>query len=109
MPKTFHLKRNDTLPILRVFLSNPDGSVFNGAGFTITARMMKGDVTITRTMTAANEAGGEYTYQWVAADWNTGGLTLGNWDMEYRAVAGINRLTFPNDTFDVLSIKPDIA
>jgi hypothetical protein len=46
-------------------------------------------------------------YQWLATDWDVGGLVPGKHEMEYESVA--ERLTFPNDRYDSLRIKEDIG
>jgi len=111
---TFVLKRGDTLPILEVVLKNPDGSVHDLTGSTdwkLHVKLATGAV-VTRTMTKQGaDVLGTLRYVWVAADWNAGGLVGNLFDhhMEYEVIAGTNRLTFPNDGYDVLRILPDLA
>lgn len=116
----FNLKARDTRPILEVALLNPDGSAHNLTGSTawkLHIYTSDSGPTITRDMVKEGaDAAGLLRYTWVAADWNAGNLpipatpyTTEQLYMEYEVIAGTSRLTFPNDGYDLLVIRGDLA
>jgi len=77
----FYLKRNDTLPILRVPLLDPDGSAHDLTGSTgWELRIYQSDGTyLVRTMIVEDAAPllGVVTYQWLTTDWAAGSTGAG--------------------------------
>ena len=107
---TFYLKYRDTLPVLSVLLTGTDGLPFNLTGYTVKMHIALEDgTTMTRTMTVSSPASGVATYSWLAADWTAPGLIVGVHQVEYEAVNGLARITFPNNGNDTLLIVGDIA
>lgn len=107
---TFYLKYRDTLPVLSVTLTGTDGLPFNLTGYTVKLHVALSDgTTLTRTMTVASPVSGVAEYAWAAADWTAPGLIVGVHQMEYEAVAGAARITFPNNGDDTLLVVSDIA
>ena len=120
---TFYIKYRDTRPILTVTLKNPGGTVYDLTNNTsVSLHITLSDGTeITKTMTVdATPTTGIVTYTFLAADWNTGGLVaspvlpldpgVADHTMEYEVVGpSLQRLTFPNDGFDILRITDDIG
>jgi hypothetical protein len=107
---TFYLKYRDTLPVLSVGLLGTDGLAFNLTGYTVKLHIaLENGTTLTRTMTVASPATGVAEYAWVAADWTAPGLIVGVHQMEYEAVNGTARMTFPNNGNDALLIVSDLG
>lgn len=122
MGEIFFLKYRDTRPVLEVVLKNPDKSVFDLTGPYVVTLMIKlnNGTVLTRPMPIfGSPLNGTVRYTWVAADWGAGKLILGPQPpfkpsdvhhlMEYEAVLGTAKLTFPNDDWDVLRIYEDIG
>ena len=110
--ETFHLKYRDTLPILDVYLLNPDGTAFdltNSTAWKLHIRV--GSVVVTRDMTkVAPDTEGHLRYAWVTTDWDAGNLTTGSHPMEYEVIGpSAARITFPNDAEDRLLIRADVG
>jgi hypothetical protein len=108
---TFYLKYRDTLPVLSVTLTGTDGLPFNLTGYTVKLHIsLESGTVLTRTMTVATPASGVAEYAWAAADWTApGGLVVGVHQMEYEAVNGTARITFPNNGNDALLIVSDLG
>lgn len=119
----FTLKRGDTLPVLEVELLNPDGTPHDLSGKTVVLRIHlstgKSYATkLERTMTVQDAEGGVARYAWQPSDWDEGNLEAGplpplnpgevEHRMEYEAISGSGRISFPSDSFDTLRIFPDI-
>ena len=125
----FYLKLNDTLPLLEVALTDPDGGAHDLDSETIKLRIWNTDGTkLVRDMVIEGAAAlGVVRYQWVAADWaagsggppfTAGGLIVGpalpvkpstrEARMEYEVTSGSDVLTFPNADYDTLRIWQDI-
>lgn len=119
----FQLKRGDTLPILEVELVNPDGTPHDVTGKDVKLHIHLSDgqsygTKLERDMTIANAAGGVVRYAWQPSDWDAGGLKVGplppltrgdvEHRMEYEAISGSDRITFPSAGFDTLRIFPDV-
>ena len=108
---TFYLKWGDTTT-LEVALKDPDTTAHDLTGDTLYLHVLLNDgTTITRTMSVTDAAGGVAEYKWVAADYTTADdkLAVGTHSMEYEAVQGTDRQTFPNDGHDTLEVAEDIA
>jgi hypothetical protein len=122
-----YLKFEDTRPILRVSLKNPDGTAYDLTGATTWKLhvLLNDGTVVSRNMVVEGATTlGVVTYTWLAADWDTanvnGFLIAGpslplapgesEHKMEYEIVGpGTVRLTFPNDGYDILRITPDVA
>lgn len=110
---TFHLKFQDTLPVLIATLQKPDGSVVDltGTATKLHVRLSGSTTTVTRAMTIEGlPTAGQVKYAWVAADW-TGfpALIQGEHRMEYEVLGASSRQTFPNAGYDVLSVLTDLG
>ena len=135
----FYLKKRDTRPTLVATLKNPDGTVVDLTGSAVRLLITLSDGTkLIRTMVVdASPATGIARYTWVATDWDVasgttvdgaypvGGLIVSpgtvkasgfvvdvgatEHRMEYEVVNGASRLTFPNDSYDVLRIVADMG
>jgi hypothetical protein len=115
----FTLKARDTRPILEVQLTNPDGSVHDltgATGFKLHIRTSRSTI-ITRDMVKQGlDTDGTLRYSWATTDWDSGMLPIPTSQyhskecpMEYEVIGGSSRMTFPNDGYDILVIKGDVA
>lgn len=122
MSEVFFLKFRDTRPTLEVVLKNPDATVFDLTGpYVVTLIIKLNDGTVlTRPMTIfGSPTNGTVRYTWIATDWDTGKLIVGPQPpfkqsdthhlMEYEAVYGTAKVTFPNDGWDILRIYEDLG
>jgi len=112
----FYLKENDTQPILEVTLKNPDLTVHDPTGSTVTLNIWLSDGTklTPKSMTIFNGAGGIVRYTWLTADWGSTGLVAGpslplapgvrEHRMEYQVDDGTDKITFPNNGWDTLRV-----
>lgn len=119
------LREGDTLPVLRVRLNRPDGTVFDDAVDLAELYILGAEVPLVRTMTS--EGAGIYRYAWLATDWDApsggdpatvGGLASDSWRhrqeskdhrMEYVVTISGDKLTFPTEAPDTLRIRRRIA
>jgi hypothetical protein len=126
MGEVFKLKEGDTLPVLDVFLKNPDGSAHDLTGsnaYELRVLLNTGDVVIRDMIKIGADALGHLQYAWDDQDWNpanlNGFLIQGpnlplepgqeEHRMEYSVYSpGGGSLTFPNDDYDTLRILPRI-
>lgn len=108
----FYLKYRDTRPIIEVTLLDPDDAPYD---LTNTDNVylhiyLNNGTTVSKTMSInVDPTTGKASYTWQSTDWDAGGLVKGRHRMEYEAVTGTTRLTFPNDSYDTLNVKGDIA
>jgi len=116
MSHKFHLKERDTLPMLRVRLKNPDDSPHDLTGatsVTLHIRLATTGNVLSRPMVIDDVLGGIVSYQWIVDDWTSSTppiLAIGKHEMEYEVVGpGGARLTFPNASYDTLSIVDDLG
>ena len=112
--ETFHLKYRDTRPVLEVQLLNPDESIHDltGVDAVYLHVWLPDDSKLMRTMTInPDPTTGIVSYTWLATDWtSTPGLAIGKHRMEYEVVDAVTgRLTFPNGSYDCLSILSDVG
>jgi len=106
----FNLKRGDTLPALRVYLKNPDGTAFNPTGYAVALHIQLEDGTrISRNMTIVDGPAGLIEYAWAAGDWAAGNLVPGWHRMEYEATQAGLVVSFPNDRCDDLVVVVDLG
>lgn len=111
----FLIKRNDTLPVMRITLLEPDGSAFNPTGATLAFFFQ--NVTL-NTTTDPKETGagtftvvgtgstGEVDYAWAAADTDT----VGSFRAEVEALpSGGGRETFPGGSYFLFDVVQDLG
>jgi hypothetical protein len=107
MAEIFHLKRGDTSPALRYRL---DPAVnLAGASVVFNMRQRDGGTTILDRAAATIEgdpAEGVVGYDWALADTATAGRFEAEFEVTY-ADGGVE--TFPNDSFIIVQIGPDIG
>ena len=115
----FPLKQNDTLAILDVeLLDPPDENGVQGIHDLTGAiqawlhiKLADGSGTVTRAMTSSFDATGIVSYAWAPTDWTgTPRIVVGVHDMEYEILGPSGaRHTFPNASYDKLSVIPDLG
>jgi hypothetical protein len=114
----FSIKYRDTRPVLEVALKNPDGSAHDLTGTTawkLHIRLSSSTVMTRDLVKQGLDTAGVLRYTWVSTDWNAGSLpsvpahSVKEFPMEYEVLAGTVRLTFPNDGYDTLQIRGDLA
>lgn len=104
----FHIKQNDTRPIMAATLIDGDGNVANLDGATVLFKMRQaGETTVKVNASAAiaDATKGKVTYTWSAADTNTVGEFEGEFEVTY---AGGGVQTFPNNKYIEIEITDDI-
>jgi len=133
VPNVLFLKYRDTKPVLVVVLHDPApegslpgtlGPVHDLTGSTSWKLHVKrpDGVVVTRTMAKVGpDTDGTLSYTWLSTDWDDAtGLIMGpslplkpsdiEARMEYEVLGpGNARMTFPNDSYDILRILPDIG
>jgi hypothetical protein len=121
----FPLKFRDTRPIIEVALVDPDGDAHDLSGVDAVWLhvWLSTGAKFSREMYVYGAApSGLVRYDWETADWDTtnasGYLVVSpDWTrpnagyhrMEYETIRGGERLTFPNDGYDVLRVVIDVA
>ena len=119
--------------ILEVVLLDPDGTphdLTGSTGWALHIWLSDGTTKLTRSMVKHGvDANGTLRYSWIGTEWDagaggppytSGGLVVGptlplkpgqrEHRMEYEVVGpGIERLTFPNDGYDILRIVTDVG
>jgi len=103
----FSIKRGDTLAVFSVTLVAPSGSAqdLSGAsGVTLKLKSQRTGNVVTREMDVVAAAQGAVAYTWQAEDWAEIGLGFHN--VEYVVTIPAGTLTFPNDGYDVLQVRP---
>ena len=109
---TFYLKYRDVLPVLEVTLLGADETVYDLSGAKSVVMHIKGcsGRIISRYMNIYSAINGVVRYTWSSTDWTSPGVEIGQNLMEYEVLtSGLTRLTFPNDTYDTLSVISDLA
>lgn len=111
----FLIKRNDTLPAMRLTLRNPDGTLFNPTNSTLSLFFQDVDLdpvsgakqTGAGTFTVVGTGStGEVDYEWAAADTDTIGSYRA--EVEAKPTAG-GRLTFPGGGYLFFDVVQDLG
>lgn len=108
--KVLPYKYRDTRPTIRVTFRNPDGTAYDLTGHAVTWHLILQHTStkVSRTMTVdADPTTGKATYTPLDADWNT--IPEGLHQMEAEAVKGTQRVTEPNDGYDLFDVSGDIG
>lgn len=108
------LKRNDTRPVIKAQLLNPDGTANDLAGATkvwLHVKITGAAAAFSREMTVVDSDNGIVSYTVVSGDWSsTPALKVGEHECEYEVLGSSDaRGTFPNNENDSLIITQDIA
>ena len=93
----FYIKTNDTSPAIQATLQDNDGNAVDISGAAVRFHMVKRGTTTAKVDAAAtivSEANGQVKYNWDAADTDTEGFYLGEWEVTY---SDTTVETFPND------------
>lgn len=106
------MKKDDLLPVLILTLKDVNGAVdLSGASSAKFKMILKGDLGGTPKIDAAVTIDGDQvtnpgkiTYTWVSGDTDT----IGNYFAEVEVLYGTNPLTFPNNTYYIVSIIDDV-
>ncbi len=119
--EVFFLKYRDTRPAFRAVLRNPDKSVHNLTGATAKLHVTLAGTTTVLTFNlniVGDPLNGTVEYPWVANDWDAGklpkppGAEAQDHNIEIESVVTSptpTRTTFPNDTYYILRITPDLG
>lgn len=112
MAADWTMKKNDLLPLFEVILEDVDGPVdLSGASSAKLKAILKDDMGSTPKIDAvvaidsdqvANK--GKVKYTWVDGDTDTKGVLLA----EVEVLYGSKPLTFPNDSYYIISIVDDV-
>ena len=107
---TFYLKYRDTLPILEVALLTPTSTAYDLSSARSVALHITtpSNTVLSRYMSIYSSTGGIVRYSWSSTDW-TSGVEIGQNLMEYEVLTTGSRLTFPNCSYDILSVITDFA
>lgn len=110
---TWRIKRHDTYPPFSVTLYDADGIAVDLTGSTVQFVMRLEDVTTLKVdgaMTGPNggafDATGVAEYPWVAADTDTEGTYLAEYQVTFPANAG--KQTFPTKGYDRVIVGEDL-
>jgi len=118
-----NIKYGDTLPVLILQLSNPDGTAYNlstasGVSITLDRYADQNNVTVTeaaRTHAASvygTASNGQVSLTFTPADWGTGATQYqaGYWQAEVVVdLPGTDQITIPNTEPSTLRIWPRLA
>jgi hypothetical protein len=102
---TFTLKRGDTLPALRATLIDAVGSAVNITGATVRLHLNTPEP-LDAAAIIDNASLGEVHYDWQTGDTDEAGLFRAEWQVTF---SNGQIETFPNDTNDLVRIRPDLA
>jgi hypothetical protein len=106
---TFTLKRNDRGRSLSAQLLNGDGSVIDLTGSTVKFIMRLSGATTAKVNAAAvvvTAATGSVRYDWAAADTDTEGNYLAEWEITLPSSL---KLTVPNQSYDQVIVVADLG
>lgn len=103
----FYIKRNDTRPEISVTALDDAGAAVNLTGATVKFFMKQNNtLKVNGTGSLISAAAGTMKYQWVAADTDTAGDYLA----EFQVTFGDGRiLTFPNATYINVHVITDLS
>lgn len=108
----FTMKRGDTRPVFRSQLTQPsvaDPAVFEPVDLTgATVKfLMKKDSTlkVNAVATLVDAAAGQVSYTWDTLDTDTSGTFNVEWEVSW----GVNKQTFPNDSYLTVTIIDDLG
>jgi len=107
MATDWTMKKNDLLPLMELTLEDADGAVdLSGATSAKLLMILKGDLGKSPKVDAAvaidadqTNNKGKVVYTWVEGDTDTVGIYYG----EVEVLYGTKPLTFPNDTYYIIS------
>lgn len=108
---TFYIKYRDTLPTLEATLLKPDLTAYDLTSITSVVMHIYTETgtTMSRYCSIYSSTGGVVRYTFKSTDWTAPGLAVGQHLMEFEALtSGTTRLTFPNASYDTLSVLSDI-
>ena len=106
---TFYIKRNDTSPIFRVILKDPDGvpvDITGNLGVRFHLFKKNGTQVVDAAATVNVAADGDVQYEWIAADTSESGT----FDAEFEVTYSDGSVeTFPNYGYEKVHIDKDLA
>lgn len=106
---TFNIKQNDTSPALQATLKDGSGVVIDLTGATVRFHMRplgSQTVKVDADATVVLASGGVVQYDWIAADTDTAGYFVAEFEVTY---ADSSVETFPNREYINIRIWDDIA
>lgn len=109
MAADFTAMQNDTGPALTATLADSSGTAVNLAGATVRFVMTQRGATTPKVDAAAtvlDEAAGEVSYEWVAADTDTHGTFHGSFEVTF---ADGSIQTFPNSRYLNIQVLRDLG
>ncbi len=101
----FSVGKNDTLPVVESLLSNDDGYIdlSNSTGcYFIFQPKSKSSQPISGLSTIVGPTSGHVRYTWTSSGLSNPGFYYGQFQVYF---SGNNRITFPNDGFNLFSIQ----
>lgn len=104
----FWIKKNDTVPVLEAILKDSDGVVVDVTGASIRFHMatIGGTLKVDDTGSVVDGSAGHVRYEWIAADTDTAGTYLAEWEVTYP---NSTIETFPSDGYFEIEILSDLA
>ncbi len=108
----FYLKKGDTLPRLRATLRDADGEVVDLDACVVKLRMRSrpgGAVKVFAAATVIDAANGVVEYTWLAADVDTAGEYLAEWQLTFSNTVPSGVQTVPNADEISISIRETLA
>lgn len=104
----FWIKQNDTAPVLDAILKDSDDVVVDVTGASIRFIMsaIDGTIKVNDTGTVIDGAAGHVRYEWVAADTDTTGTYIAEWEVTYP---NSTIETFPSSGYFEIRIMDDLA
>lgn len=106
--RALKLGQNDTLPILRDTLYDPDGKVAILAGATVLFKMRAKGSQVVKISSAAvitDAQAGTVQYVWASGDLDTVGEFEAQWEVTYSG-GGVQ--TYPNDEYIPIIVVDDV-
>lgn len=104
----FWIKRNDTTPALDAILRDSDKVVVDVTGASIRFHMtsITGTLKVDKAGQVIDGAAGHVRYEWVAADTDTAGTYIAEWEVTYP---NSTIETFPSDGYFEVEVVGDLA
>ena len=110
MSDGFSIKRNDRLPVLDIYLKNPDGTAYNLTGATVKLLMAvpaTGVLKVNAAMTVIGDPTlGRVQYAWGATDTDTAGSFVA--EVEVTSAGGLKQ-TFPTEDYFYVNVVSDLG
>jgi hypothetical protein len=108
MAETFHMKRNDRLPVIKATLRDVDGVVDLTTATEVRFHMaVEGETAkVDAAATILDATAGTVQYAWVAADTDTTGTYLAEFEVTW---SDGRTETFPSGDYIVVKVRADLA